>query len=279
MFQPSKYFPAPHFLILCCSILICSCRDNVVDRQDSESIDSRIRIGLWESIGGTQRSLSLQCTTERIYPCFNFRIQHEITKNGSAINITFTGIYKPQICLDALGTASAEIGLGSINDGIYVLSLTVNGTTLPAQLRVTGDAYHVTGGDGPWITFPQPDLLRVPDGTTWGYVGYHVASSEHFVRSFLDSLLSLGAQQQPYRPGEYGYFSIDPTGNIEQPGNLGYYFVRPFIYYFPNDTLLMRNLVKGYGKQFGDSLNIGLYGSHGEEYYSWMLRQEPGKKD
>lgn len=262
-------------LILCSLLLFYGCKDERF-HQLYRPIDSKVRISLWENLSTFQRALSFRCSTEKIYGCMNYSILYKLTKYGYAINIMFTEIYAPDICLTALGPATANVDLGSLADGAYNLSIIVNDQMFQTQFQVTTDAYRLTNSDGGLITFPRPVLMRVPDHTIWGSVGYHTVSSMHRAESFCDSLISRGAQPRQYIPGDYGYFEIDSTGAIKPLTNHGYYFIHPYVYYFPYDTLLVRNLVKEFGKTVGDSLSISLYGSHGEEFYSWVLRQEPG---
>ena len=244
------------------------------DRGVYGPVDSRIEIGLVEDLNAGGRTLSLNCSTEKIYGCYNFLILNEAQVSGSTVTLFFTGIYKPQICLRALGPARAVIHLGTLPDGTYLLSAAANGQALRTDLTVSDTAYRIGSGGAPWVVFPHPELLRVPEGTIWGYAGYHAAGSAHIVQSFLDSLQSLGARAHRYATGDYGYFTIDSTGAIEPPLNHGYYFIRPFIFHFPFPMSPVRDLVFSFGKNFGDSLNIGVYGSHGEVFDSWVLRQE-----
>lgn len=266
------------FIVLLLALVLgTGCSEDVADQGVYEPVDSRITIGLVENLNSGGRTLSLNCSTERIYGCCNFCILHQSRIDGRTVDISFTGIFKPEICATALGPAQTVIFLGPLQEGNYLLSVTVNGQAFRTDLTVTATDYMISRNSSPWVIFPHPQLMRAPEGTLWGYAGYHVASSAHIVQSFLDSLQAMGAQAHRYATGEYGYFTIDSTGAIEPPVNHGYYFIRPFIYHFPFPMSAVHDLVFRYGKNFGDSLNIGVYASHGEVLYSWVLRQEgPG---
>ena len=252
-------------------LVLAGCLDGTGDRSAFDPVDSRIRIGLTENLTAGPRTLTLQCSTEKDYPCCNWSIENGFSRSANRISIAFTGIYKPEICLTAFGPASASIALGTLEQGTYPVSVTVNGQAFTTDLTVSAASYAVAPAESPLVTFPKQELLRVPDGTIWGYVGYHAAGTAHIVESFMDSLVSLGAHPQRYQSGDYGYFVIDSAGAIVPPLNSGFYFTRPFIYHFPAAMDPVRALVSRYGKGFGDSLDIALYGCHGEAFFSWVL--------
>ena len=257
------------------ALLMSGCLDFETGREEMSPIESKIRISTWENLSAQERTLTLTCATEKTYGCINYSIVSTKTILDDSIMISFTGIYKPPVCLTALGPAGAAIDLGSLPSGNYPLSLSANGETVRAQLVVSDDAYTVNNGEGMWTTFSRSQLRRVPDGTIWGLVGYHTTTSAALAQAYLDSVRIVGAQPCSCIPGYYGYYEIDSTANIQTPGNHGYAFAQSYIYHYGGDPLVVRNLVKRYGKSLGDSLSISLFGSHAEAYFSWILQREP----
>jgi hypothetical protein len=266
--------PRARFAFLLGLLVLSGCLDDYPNGTTYEPVDAKIRVGMQENLGAGSKTLTFTCSTEKIYPCCNYSITNNFFVSGRSISVYFTGISKPEICLTALGPATAAINLGSLEGGTYALSIAVNNHVFRTDLTVSGTSYSIGTPDAPWVIFPEPDLLRVPDGTIWGGVGYHVSGSAHLAQSFVDSLASLGAHTQRYRSGDYGYFVIDSTGTIEPPENGGYHFFRPFILQGPPSLDPVRSLVGRYGKNFGDSLYVSLYGCHGEAFFSWVLRWE-----
>ncbi|GEM_PF-1373468 len=236
-------------------------------------VNSLIHVSLWESLLPSARTQKFRCATETIYPCCNFAIINRMSIVGSAISVEFSGIYQPLICLTALGPALANLHLGSLTSGTYSLAFE-NGAQVSGRLIVSEEAFHITCDDSSIVVFDRAELRRVPDNTIWGSIGYHTPESEPTVQLFLDSLVSIGAAVGSFTPGYYGYFSIDADGDIEPPGNHGYYYLRPYIFEYDADTVVLHQLVRNFGITYDNAMYISLYDSDGNKFYSWVLSRE-----
>lgn len=244
--------------------------------ETNKPIESKILITPSENLGPTQRTFEFRCRTETIYGCINFMISYRTTISAQSIIMDFLAITQPQICLTALGPATATINLGSLSPGTYSLLISVNGEIIPAQLVVTTHSYEILNGESRWTGFTEPLLRRVPDQTIWGLVSYNGSPTR--AQSFLDSLQSVGAQTRSLNSGYYGYFRIDTAGNIMPPSNdiqYGRQFDQWYNYWFGGDLTMPRNIVKFYGKTYSDSLDVRLYSWNGNAFYSWVLKNEP----
>jgi hypothetical protein len=235
-----------------------------------ESIDSDIEIKLWETLDSTNRKLQLYCSTQRIYNCSNYGIKNKFSKSSGNIDINFTGILLPDMCLTAFGPARTIIDLGALSNGTYNLNIKVERKKSVGQLIITSDSYSIRLFKQNHIKIINTPLHRIPSNTIWGTVGYHTSSTSTLVQSFIDSLQFLGATAKIYPSGDYGYFEINSNGQILPPENHGNHFIEPFIFDFSGNTSDLKNLVKNYGINYGGSLSIRLYTTKGEIFRSWM---------
>jgi hypothetical protein len=234
-------------------------------------IDSKVLISMTEHLSPAGRTLELECKTERSYGCSNLVVLTSMEQRERAIQIQFRGIRQPEICLTSFGPATTRISLGSLAAGSYRLAAASQGQGFYATLSVSEQSYAVTNADAATVGFSSSQLNRVPDHTIWGLIGYIPlgAPSDSVAQSFLDSLRTLGAANSTWQPGDYGYFSIDASGDIETPQNHGYYFARPFIFDYSGSQDALRALVSSYGQRFAGSVNIQVKTWQGREYLSW----------
>ena len=269
-----------HPLLLVLALGVLPACDNLLsgdDHTSSFAIDSKIQVALSERLSPQGRALILNCRTEKLYGCFNWKLGHTLTRAGNTIQIRFLNVSVPEICQPAFGPARTAIDLGSLGDGTYRLMINANGDGVVAELKVTAGSYVVQGGDGPTIGFPAPKLNRVPDNTVWGLIGYLAPGgpSDPVAQDYLDSLEVHGAEIRILEPGDYGYFSIDQAGEIETPPNHGYYYARPYVRRFAGDPTVLRDVVKYFGKTQSQWVSIRLNTWRGDAYYGWVLGGEP----
>lgn len=257
--------------LLICGTIILVFLFSACKKDESVKInESAINIKMWETIGSAQRTMKLYCSTEKNYPCFNYSINYSLSTNNEVIIIDFIGVVEPEVCATAMGPASASIDLGTVPNGTYNFEISVDKQKSKGALIVTSDYFKIDLDSQQNLLLPYTVLNRIPNGTIWGTIGYHTASSATIAQSFVDALESLGASAQPYNAGEYGYFKIDASGQILTPENHGNYFNRPFIYHYTGNTQDLENIVKDYGQNHGDLLKISLFTTNGEEFRSWM---------
>lgn len=250
----------------------CSKDDNEQDDYELGGVE----IKMWENIDAVPRTLQLRCETRQIFPCCNWGITHTVNVSSEAIDIRFKDIYIPDICLTATGPATAHIDLGSLSEGTYNLNLSAPGSHDSGSLIVNDDYYKLSL-NFPYssrLAFPYDQLNRIPENTIWGHVGYHSEDTEPLVDSFIDDLREKGAEPDDYLHGEYGYFRILNTGEIETSKYHGYHLIEPFIFDYQDDMSSVEELVKYYGLNHGDDLNISVFTCGGERFLSWTYSAE-----
>jgi len=252
-------------------VLFNSCSDSTSPKDDVEQIDSKILINLHEGLSSQGRNLILDCSTEKIYPCYNFGIINNVVKGNDFFKIKFSGIVIPSICFTALGPARCLIKLGQLTEGNYSLSLEVNGQLIFAQLTVSKNVYKIDYQQNPYFVFNNPEILCIPDNLIWGVIDYYDDSLSVVADSFLDSLQILGAQTVQLEQGNYGYFKVDSLNNLIFPG----FPKRTFAYKFEDTLEEIQELIFRYYYQ---SIHISLYDWRGAVIYNWVIVVEDHKR-
>jgi hypothetical protein len=252
-------------------LILIGCEDTVSDNTSYTSIDSRINIKLREELSANSKKVILNCRTERIYGCINYGIDYSVIKTANNFRIKFSGIIISDICLTALGPASAQINLGNLSTGTYNLTLEVNGKTESALLIVTDSLYQINFQPGFDFKFDNTKLHRIPRYLIWGSVGYINDSLTNLANAYLDSLQILGAVQINLSAGDYGFFEIDSFGNIVTPDNHGYPFIKMYKFEYQNDLNSIKELMKRIQQQYVNQIYISCNTWQGDVFYGWTL--------
>jgi len=254
------------YIIIILVFFIVSCNKD----SSNEKITSDINIEMREKIDSTSRTFQFICKTQEEYPCCNYQIGNSFIKNSDRVEINFDGIIKPEVCLTAIGPATTTLDFGAISNGTYDLEINTEGKKSTGQLIITSDYYKIDLDKERKIQINYSTLQKIPTNTIWGTVGYQTNTNATVVQTFLDSLQLLGATNQTYPSGMYAYFQINSAGNILPPENHGYDHIKPYIFHYTGITSNLKTIVKEYGKNYGDSLNIVLYTTNGETFRSWI---------
>lgn len=236
-------------------------------------IDSKIIVTPSELLADAGRALILNCRTERIYPCANYRIAFDLTRSGSSILVRFRYIDLGTACATAIGPATCTLDLGALDPGDYSVEFRVGTGVTRVDLVVDAGAYRVTPDAGESVTFSLATLRRIPDETIWGLIGYLGVAPEPYHtlgQSFIDSLEAHGAEAVTLEPGEYGAFQIDPSGQMIWPGIHGYYAARPYVLHYAGPSEGVAEVIEQFGMTQSQWLSIRLYTWRGEWYATWL---------
>jgi hypothetical protein len=254
-----------YILTLIFLVAISSCKKTEVN----SSFDENIKIKMTETVDSVKRTLSFNCYSEKIFECSNYAIEATYTLTNDKITINFIKIITPSICLTSLGPASTIINLNGLSNKTYEIELNFGANKINGQLNVTSGSFIATLPTQTKVQFVNSDLKRVPNNTIYGTVHYHSASTSSIVQKFIDTLQLYGATPTLYPQGDYGQFQIEPTGQIKQTQDLGYYFTRYYIFNYSGNSGQLKDLVKRFGINYGNLLVITLNTTKGETFYSW----------
>ncbi|HPG39388.1 MAG TPA: hypothetical protein PLP19_01020 [bacterium] len=237
------------------------------------AIDSKINISIVVESEKADADIALAFFTEKVYPSAGYQIIGGITRTENVYKIYLKDIGIPEGPAAAvLSYAYAKFTLSKPAPGNYGMDIYVDGHLVKGVFTVTRDSYTLTIRSNDYIGTANETINRIPQNLIWGQAE-SIKPAPY--QAFLDSLTILGAQQHNLQTGDYYFFKIDPQRNIHTNSALGMTNGGYFIYTFPGDTILIRNLVKRFAKRYADSIFIQLVGSRGERYYSTVLKKEP----
>lgn len=250
-------------LIFTCAINSCKKTEVKMD------LDENIKIYMTEKVDSVKRVLSLNCYTEKMFTCSNYRIATTYALTSDKITINFIKVDTFAICATSIGPASAVIDLSGLSNKTYALELNFGATTITGQLVVTANNFIATLPAQTKAQFLRPELKRIQDNTIYGTVGYHTASSISLAQTFIDTLQLYGATPVIYPPGDYWVFQIDANGQII-PIQDGYHFRLNYIFNYSNSSGKLKDLVKRFGSKYPNSLSVTLNTAKGETFYGWV---------
>ncbi len=267
-----SYYPfhmKPTHLLLFFSILLISCEGE--SEEQVNTLGSDVSISLAEYLEPQERTLTFKFLTEKDFPCINYQISHAVQRMGNTISIELTGVEKADVCLDAIGPASAFIDVGNLSEGDYELIIKV-GHELVNQgtLKVTSQAYHLTMEQPEGLLLENTDLLRIPDNTIWGTLKYEPEQKNKGVyQTLLSNLEAVGATEKRLDEGDYYYFDVDAAGRIQQRNNTADLWEEALLLEFNGSNDQITQVLQQMKQTFNDQISIRLYNAKGEEFKSW----------
>jgi hypothetical protein len=159
--------------------------------------------------------------TEKIYGCYNFGIESEVDITGDVVSVSLQGIYKPSICLTALGPALAARAL-NLAAGSYVLRFSLEDRVDEYEVTVTDEAMAVSVVDADF-TGPLTLLTWRYPRESFAYLCGTKTETSWICDAFLDSLLWTG---------RLGEFEFPDSGDIPYPrASSGHYYDTPARYF------------------------------------------------
>ncbi len=237
----------------------------------TEPIDSKINVNLGKESELADADIYLVLNTEKVYPCGGCQIIGSTIKDGNAYKIYLKEIWIPDLATAVLSYATVKFNLQTPAQGRYAIEIIIKGVKVRGTLVVTQNSHTLTFPANNHIGSVNEKIYRIPETVIWGQAE---SINPAVYQSFLDSLVVCGAQEQQLQPGDYYFFKIDDQGNFTINSALGLTNGQYFIYNFPGDTIIARNLVKRFAKRYADSISIYLVGGRGERFISTVLGKE-----
>lgn len=221
----------------------------------------------------SSRTFRMHFSTTEIYPCCNYPIDLSWQqRSANVIDVIFKGVIDTNVCLAALGPATATIDFGSLSNGVYQLNFQNGEIRSSGKLVVSSDSYTVNFSANPIVRFTNSPLNKVPEHTVWGIVGYHKEETLPLVHSFFTSLINLGATKKSFMPGNYTAFEIDKNGDIVLMENHGYWFAQAFIFYYSGESSDIDKFLRNWSLQHNQEMSISINTDKGERFLSWMYK-------
>jgi len=220
-----------------------------------------VNVDIYETVNYGAKYLFLHFETDlKTYPV-TYSIRNGLKTNGNNFEINLPDIQKDKYGDQNIlkGAATADVGLGTLANGVYNLTIKVAQNINTGTLTV-GDSLMV-------LDFPSPQALtvnhdtvrRIPYGTVWGYISFSNAANDAIATAVLDSLTGIGALPANYPAGYYGYFSVDDTGAFTQnvPAEVEYH--KPIFRYYNGAVAPLNQLLSFYHTEYHNKIDIVVY--------------------
>jgi hypothetical protein len=265
-----------HFLIcLTIYLLLLACdgtEEVVVNPPLVVEISTVINLTSFEKIDPGSNTFELRCLSQDDFPCANYTINHDLNVSIDSIDLHFTEISRPQICLTNTGKAFGIVSLGALANNTYEFPIRINDDTVSAQIIITDSTFEISNGDGNWTNILRPMLRRIPDNVIWGQVGYHNFIDVNIALTYFDSLDNFGGVAGTLSSGSYGYFYVDTTGQadsvLELGPSMGTTYTIPYVYHYTGDTSTLHTLIQNFANQ-GNTVEVNVITNEGVEFRSW----------
>lgn len=260
-------------LVAFCSLCFVCC--NITDTSDGEidlldgSVQFRIGESYSEPTTVEDPSLMLFMTTEEIYPCCNYSIASMLVKDESSIFVELLGVYKPDICMTAIGPADSRSKI-ALAPGNYSLSFSLDNLIDEYFVTVTDSSISVDG-NGSFTATTKPLVWRYPP-RTFAYLCGTTTETSWICSEFLDSLLVTGLFEE---------YQFPDSGSIPYPeSSEGYYYNMPVAYFcyqqeadFETAGAILERYAKSTTKQH-TGVGLSLINWRNKRYHSWLLEEK-----
>ena len=254
--------------LLCLLLVMQAC---VTDKTEAPVLDTAIakeyELDLWETLDNNTRTLQIRANTIQSQNCLNYNIESSISRKGSNFEINLGKPQIPSVCEPGIGTAKSTLDLGIISNGTYNLTVKL-GQIVPStgRLVVSNGSFYLSILNPIGFRITRNNLLRVPDNTIWGYIGYD-ANASPVVTQFFTDLAGI-SQNIDLPKGYYGHFNLLESGVIEL-GNAPASTdrpIQPILRRFQANEKDLEKLILNYRERHGQSILIRLRNTAGKEY-------------
>ncbi|WP_277478146.1 hypothetical protein [Catalinimonas alkaloidigena] len=239
----------------------------------SNTLGSEIELSMTEYIDADQRSLSFKFLTLKDFPCINYRIKHDMVVDQQAIKIVLEEVEVSDVCLDAIGPASAFVDLGMLDEKEYDLQIQMGSSLINhGTLSVSKDAYELNLLESEGIELAVPKLNRIPAQAVWGTIKYTDEERHKKVAAYFEEAMDIaGATDKKFSEGDYGYFKVSSEGKITQPieGNEAVK-EQAFLFDFAGKTEDLLQVLQRINSRYND-VQLRFYNAQGEEFRNWNL--------
>lgn len=254
--------------LLCLLLVMQAC---VTDKTEAPVLDTAIakeyELDLWETLDNNTRTFQIRANTIQSQDCLNYNIESSISRKGSNFEINLGKPQIPSVCEPGIGTAKSTLDLGIISNGTYNLTVKL-GQIVPStgRLVVSNGSFYLSILNPIGFRITRNNLLRVPDNTLWGYIGYD-ANALPVVTQFFTDLAGI-SQNIDLPKGYYGHFNLLESGVIEL-GNAPASTdrpIQPILRRFQANEKDLEKLIQNYRERHGQSILIRLRNTAGKEY-------------
>jgi len=235
------------------------------------SVDDLFHLDIFErssfdSASNSYFQHSLQLITEHIYPCCNFSIILNESLGSNGIELEIDSIYKPSVCLTALGPATYREEIKLEENSSTLLSFINGNVSNKFNVEVSDSLIHIASIEDSYIKVSENFIWRFKENS-FVYSCGTTEETTWIYDDFKDSILAVQSIEQFYYSdsGRIPY-SREPSG---------YWVNHPCLFFTYNNEAeweILKNMLIDYSKNIiSQHVGIGVYiqNFHGEKEWSW----------
>jgi len=227
---------------------------------------------LWEDFTPQGRQILLRLSTIEEVDCKNATIEYTFSRQGDNEQVlSIESIELPDNCEEGAAPARGAVNLGTLENAVYPLSLSLRDAVNGGGLIVVSDGQlRLSIERGAGVKPLRAATRRIPSNTLWGYFdtmgeGENAAVAEAFLME-----LQTITQPQILENGNYGYFSVHndtdlrwQEGTDEANGSrLAFQFRIPDA----DGVAAIQSLLAEYRADYGEAIDISLFTTTGENW-------------
>lgn len=241
-------------------VFVLACSKESIDPEIVVNIDDEFKIDLWEDLDNGKSGFAFKVESVRSYDCRNNTINYRQVVGQRSVAITFEDIEKGPVCQAGNAPAMAHIAVGELSVNNYTLFLNLRGSIENrGALNVFEDRFEISMKDHDGIALVRKTLLRVPEGSVWGFVAFDSKEDESLAEQFFRDLEQLEQiESAKYNEGYYGYFSLDANNGLNISEVTDQTYSLPFLYQYKGAKSRLTELVERYQTQHGNRLTVNL---------------------
>ena len=257
-------------ICLLSGMFLLSC-DDAAESERVNTLGTDVQFSMAEYFEPGHRTLSFKFLTQKDFPCINYRIKSEYRMQGETLVISLSEVEGADVCLEAIAPATSFLDVGELATGEYPVVIEVGeALSNTGTLTVTAKSFDLVMNEEQGLIIETPRVLRIPDGMIWGNV---YASKPDAVRSVtqdvLNQLQGLGATSKMLLEGDYGYFSVDASGNIVDASVSSERTESMFLLDYPGEPSNLDRLISEVASAYDGKVAISLRTAAGDELKSW----------
>ena len=201
------------FTLLCIAAVffLTNCHKNVGEKETIVEVEKEFSLQPWEQLDENGGRFQLRVATLATQECGGTRVNYYASIVGYKAVVTLRSLAYPALC-GASEPAHDTIDVGGLQqNATYEFQINLKDVVFnKGTLYVEPDKYTLEMQKEDGISLSTKQVLRVPQGAVWGFIG-NDAAQDKLGTQLLDSLKTV-APPLSMSNGNYGYFNVNGTG-------------------------------------------------------------------
>ena len=158
--------------------------------------------------------LNFSFQSDSLYNCENAGFVYTSKSTADDISVHLLGVRIPEYCISGHAPAFEKVDVPG-EDGYYSISIDIGEYIHnTGYLVIENSTYTLYMNDMDGMVIPNDVMIRIPEGTIWGYVEAADFFLQNQVSNFVRTRLDAVTDDPDLPEGYYGYYSVTPSNDI-----------------------------------------------------------------